>query len=111
MTISLETLLSENTFETYFVQIIIKIKADYNFSEIYNQIRGVKDVVVLRVKENERLDGISSQDSKYSLLEMKFISEGNPVETLKQIRHESLKIPGIRKFYTRNNTMIKIRNY
>jgi len=109
--ISLETLLSESSFNTYFVQIIIKIRADHNFSEIYNHIRGIKDVVVIRVKENERLNGISSSDHKYSLLEMKFISEGNAVETVKQIRHESLKIPGVSKFYVRNNTMLKIRNY
>lgn len=107
----LENIIQERSFNTYFVQVIIKLNKDYNFTEIYNQIRGVKDVVVVKIVDNDRLDSISTKDHKYSLLEMKFLSGGNPIDTIKEIKHESLKIEGLVKFYIRVNTLLKIRNY
>jgi hypothetical protein len=109
--ISLEKLLSETTFETYFSQIIIKMKNDFNFTEIYNQIRGIEDVVVVKIVDNDKLDAASDKIYNYSLLEIKYISEGNAVKTIKKIKHEALKIPGLVQFHVRTQTIIKIRNY
>jgi len=109
--ISLETLLTEASFDTHFVQIVIKMRKDFNFTEIYNQVRAIRDVVVVNVVDNEKLDAASIGDNKYSLLEMKFISEGSPIDTIKMIKHEALKIPGLIKFLVRTKTMLKIRNY
>lgn len=111
MTVTLQTLLSEATFETYFVQVVIKIRSDINFTEIYNQIRGIKNVVVVRVIENEKLDAVSVGDYHYSLLGVKFISETTEIEDIKVIKHEALKLPGLVKFYVRTQTLNKIRNY
>jgi hypothetical protein len=107
----LETLLSEATFETFFVQVIIKMKNDFNFTEIYNQIRGIRDVIVVKVIDNEKLQAASNDLYNYSLLEMKYISDGNAVETVKNIKSEALKIPGLVKFEVRTKTILKIRNY
>ena len=107
----LETLLSEATFETFFVQIIIKMKNDFNFTEIYNQIRGIRDVIVVKVIDNEQLNAASNDLYNYSLLEMKYISEGNAIESIKNIKSEALKIPGLVKFEVRTKTILKIRNY
>ena len=109
--ISLQTLLSEATFETYFVQVIVKIKNDFNFTEIYNQVRGIRDVIVVNIVDTEKLDNMSDDNFKYTLLEIKYISEGNSINTAKQIKHEALKIPGLIKFLVRTKTMLKIRNY
>jgi hypothetical protein len=109
--ISLQTLLSEATFETYFVQIVIKMKTDFNFTEIYNQVRGIKDVIVVKVIDTDQLDAASNDNYKYTLLEIKYISQGNAVNTAKMIKHEALKIPGLVKFYIRTKTLLKIRNY
>jgi hypothetical protein len=109
--ISLQTLLSEATFETYFVQIVIKMKSDFNFTEIYNQVRGIKDVIVVKVIDTDQLDAASNENYKYALLEIKYISEGNAINTTKMIKHEALKIPGLVKFYVRTKTLLKIRNY
>ncbi len=107
----LETLLSEASFETYFTQVIIKMKNDFNFTEIYNQIRGIKDVIVVKVIDNEKLQLASNDLYNYSLLEIKYISEGNAIETAKSIKSEALKIPGLVKFEVRTKTILKIRNY
>ena len=107
----LETLLSEASFETYFTQVIIKMKNDFNFTEIYNQVRGIKDVIVVKVIDNEKLQLASNDLYNYSLLEIKYISEGNALETIKSIKTEALKIPGLVKFEVRSRTIQKIRNY
>ena len=109
--VSLQTLLNEASFETYFVQIVIKMKADFNFTEIYNQVRGIKDVVVVKVVDTDKLDAASTKDFKYTLLEIKFMSGGNSINTIKMIKHEALKIPGLVQFLVRTKTMLKIRNY
>lgn len=110
--ISIQTLLNEAFFETYFVQVIIKMKSDTNFTEIYNQIRGIKDVVVVKVIDTDRLDSISTDDYKYTLLEMKYmVSDRNPINTIKRIKTEALRIPGLLQFKVRTKTLLKIRNY
>ena len=109
--ISLQTILSEATFETYFVQILIKMRNDFNFTEIYNQVRGIKDVIVVKVVDNEKLQAASDENYNYSLLEIKFLSEGSAIDTIKMIKHEALKLPGLLKFHVRTNTMLKIINY
>ena len=109
--ISLQTILNEATFETSFVQVVIKMRTDFNFTEIYNQIRGIRDVVVVKVIDTEKLDAASTDDYKYTLLEIKFLSKGNALDTAKMIKHEALKIPGLVKFYVRTKTLLKIRNY
>jgi hypothetical protein len=109
--ISLQTILSEATFETVFTQVVIKMKTETNFTEIYNQIRGIKDVVVVKVIDTEQLDAASNENYKYTLLEIKYISEGTPMDTIKRIKSEALKIPGLVQFYVRTKTLKKIRNY
>ena len=108
---SLQTLLSEASFETYFVQVVVKMKDEAIFTEIYNQIRAIKDVIVIKVIDDERLNTASVGPYNYSLLEIKFISERTAIDTIKMIKHEALKIPGLVKFHVRTNTMLKIRNY
>jgi len=45
------------------------------------------------------------------LLEIKFINEGTPEETIKMIKDNSLKILGLVKFFPRAKSLLKIRNY
>lgn len=109
--VSLKTILSEGSFETFFVQVVIKMKTESNFTEIYNQIRAIRDVVVVKVIDTEKLDAVSNESYKYTLLEMKYISEGNAINTIKAIKSEALKISGLVQFHVRTKTLQKIRNY
>lgn len=109
--IFLETLLSEATFDTFFSQVVIRMRNDFNFTEIYNQVRGIKDVIVVKIVDNEKLDAASTDNYKYSLLEMKYLAQGNALNTIKDIKSEALKIPGLLKFQVRAQTILKIRNY
>lgn len=87
------------------------MKTEANFTEIYNQIRGIRDVVVVKVIDTDKLDAASNETFKYTLLEIKYISEGNAINTVKAIKTEALKIPGLVQFYVRTKTLQKIRNY
>ena len=87
------------------------MKTEANFTEIYNQIRGIKDVVVVKVIDTDQLDAASNDNYKYTLLEIKYIAAGDVMGTIKSIKSEALKIPGLVQFYVRTKTLKKIRNY
>lgn len=99
-------------FETYFMQVIIKVeKAKANQTEIYNQVRAIKDVVVIKIVTNDKLESLSDANYDYALLEIKFINEGTPEETIKMIKQNALGINGLVKFFPREKSLVKIRNY
>jgi len=98
--------------ETYFVSAIIKMERKTgNATEIYNQVRAVKNIVVIKVINNDKLESLSDDNYDYALLEIKFINEGTPQETIQIIKDSALKIPGLVKFFPREKSLLKIRNY
>lgn len=105
-------ILSEISFETYFMQAIIKVeKAKANQTEIYNQVRAIKDIVVIKIVTNDKLESLSDTNYGYALLEIKFINEGTPEETIQMIKTAALGINGLVKFFPREKSLVKIRNY
>jgi hypothetical protein len=98
--------------ETYFVSAIIKMeRKQSNSTEIYNQVRAIKNIVVIKVISNDKLESLSDDNYDYALLEIKFINEGTPQETIQMIKQSALKIPGLVKFFPRAKSLVKIRNY
>ena len=105
-------LINEATFETYFIQAIIKMERKKgNATEAYNQVRGIKDVIVVKVINNEKLESLSDANYDYALLEIKFINEGTPEETIQSIKQAALQINGLVKFFPREKSLVKLRNY
>jgi cell division protein FtsX len=105
-------LIKEAAFETYFMQAIIKIeKKKSNNTEVYNQVRGIQDVIVVKVINNEQVEALSDNNYDYALLEIKFINEGTPEQTISMIKEKALKILGLVKFFPRAKSLVKIRNY
>ena len=99
-------------FETYFMKVIINVeKSKANQTEIYNQVRAIKDVVVIKIVTNDKLESLSDANYDYALLEIKFINEGTPEETIKMIKDAALSINGLVKFFPREKSLVKIRNY
>ena len=98
--------------ETYFVSAIIKMERKTgNATEIYNQVRAIKDIIVIKIVINDKLEALSDINYDYALLEIKFINEGTPQETIQMIKQNALKIPGLVKFFPREKSLLKIRNY
>jgi hypothetical protein len=105
-------LINEITFETYFMQVIIKMERKTgNATEAYNQVRGIKGIIVVKVINNDKLESLSDANYDYALLEIKFINDGTPQETIQIIKQAALKINGLVKFFPREKSLVKIRNY
>jgi len=98
--------------DLFFSELKSKVeKAKANQTEIYNQVRAIKDVVVIKIVTNDKLESLSDANYDYALLEIKFINEGTPEETINMIKQSALKIAGLVKFFPRAKSLVKIRNY
>ena len=53
--------------------VLIKTAADQNKVEIYNEIRGLEDVVVVTIEQSDFLNNKATDRYEYSLLKMKYI--------------------------------------
>ena len=81
---------------------------------IYNEIRGLKDVVVVTVEKSDYLDSQATVDAEFSLLKIKYIVRSTPEEDIKKIATDakiSSKIPGLLQFIPRLQTIRKVGEY
>ena len=94
--------------------ILIKTEAEQNKVEIYNEIRGLKDVVVVTIDQSDFLDNKATNRYEYSLLKMKYIGRGDAKASIKQIGIDAVtknRVPGLLQFIPRYNTIIKVGSY
>ena len=94
--------------------VLIKTAADQNKVEIYNEIRGLQNVVVVTIEQSDFLDNKATDKYEYSLLKMKYIGRGDAKTSIKQIGIDAVtknRIPGLLQFIPRYNTIIKVGSY
>ena len=98
----------------YRIDVLIKTDASVNQVYIYNEIRGLKDVVVVTVQQNAFLQNQSTDKHHYSLLKIKFLTDNTPKETINRIKTDALqthRIDGLLQFIPRYQTIEKIGQY
>jgi len=98
----------------YKIEILIKSSTDENQVFIYNEIRGLKDVVVVTVEQNDFLKTKSNDKFQFALLKTKFLATSDPKEGINAIKTDALitnKIPGLIQFIPRYNTIEKVGEY
>lgn len=98
----------------YKVEVLAKTSADQNQVYIYNQIRGLKSIVVLTVEQSDFLRAKSNEKYQYELLKIKFLAEKEPTKAINDIKLDALvynKIPGLIQFIPRLATVEKIGQY
>jgi hypothetical protein len=108
--IKLQNLLLESL-SIYEIEVMIKVERQANKVDIYNEIRGIDGVVVVKVEQNNYLNTLITDQTEYSLLHMKFIVRKEPKDELAEIKRRALvtqKIPGLLKFIPRYKTLEKI---
>jgi hypothetical protein len=96
------------------IEILIKTSNDENQVYIYNEIRGIKDVVVVTVEQNDFLKSKGNKKHQYSLLKMKYLATQEPKTAIEGIKTDALtttKIPGLLQFIPRFNTIEKVGEY
>lgn len=107
--IKLEKLLLESL-SIYEIEVLIKVERESNKVDIYNEIRAIEGVVVVKVEQNTYLNTLTSQISEYSLLHMKYLVYTDPIEDIKEIKTRAMstnKIPGLLNFVPRIKTLKK----
>jgi hypothetical protein len=98
----------------YKIEVLIKTSADENQVFVYNEIRGIKDVVVVTVEQNDFLKTKSNEKHQYALLKMKYLALKEPKAAINEIKTNALmttKIPGLLQFIPRFNTIEKVGEY
>jgi hypothetical protein len=110
----LKDILLETLFDIYSIDVLIKTDINENKVGIYNHIRALKGVVVVKVEQNTYLDSQSSDKFEYSLLHVKYTTPTTPEEEIKKIRTDALithKIDGLIQFIPRFKTIKKVGEY
>jgi hypothetical protein len=108
--IKLQNLILESL-SIYEVEVMIKVERDANKVDIYNEIRAIKDVVVVKVEQNNYLNTLITDKTEYSLLHMKVLVHTDPIQVIKEIKSNAMvnsKIAGLLKFIPRLKTLKKI---
>jgi hypothetical protein len=96
------------------IEVLIKTSADENQVFIYNEIRGIKDVVVVTVEQNDFLKQKGNDKHQYALLKIKYLASQEPKAAINSIRTDALvtnKVPGLIQFIPRFNTIEKVGEY
>ena len=98
----------------YKIEVLIKTSSDENQVFVYNEIRGLKDVVVVTVEQNDFLKSKSNDKHQYALLKMKYLASETPKDAINRIKSDALsnnKVPGLLQFIPRFNTLEKVGQY
>ena len=112
--IQLTNILTESGLNIYKIEVLIKTSKTENKVHIYNQIRGLENVVVVTVEQNEFLQSKSTDTHEYALLHIKYLVSDTPQNDIELIKKDAMvttNIPGILQFIPRLNTIEKIGEY
>ena len=98
----------------YKIEVLIKTSTDENQVYVYNEIRGLKDIVVVTVEQNDFLKTKSNEKYQFALLKMKYLASEEPKAAINTIKTDALvttRIPGLIQFIPRYNTIEKVGEY
>lgn len=83
----------KKTFHTYSCYYIIKFVKKVNRTEAVERIRGIKTVTIVDLRGDSKLDKINKRivDYEYSSVEVKFVTNANPVKQVEYIKKAMVK--------------------
>lgn len=98
----------------YKIEALIKSSTTQNQVFVYNEIRGLKDIVVVTVDQSDFLKSKSTDNFQFALLKIKYLATEDPKTAINNIKLDALttsKIPGLIQFIPRYNTIEKVGQY
>ena len=98
----------------YRIQALIKTDINENQVYVYNEIRAIKNVVVVTIEQNDFLKNKSDDKYNYSLLKIKYLASEAPKDAIDTIKKDALitnKIGGLVQFIPRYQTIEKVGQY
>ena len=112
--IKLKNILNE-VLNTYIVQAYLLTNAEYNITDVLDQIRALRKVTIVRnITPPEYLQ---KKEVEYTLVTIKFISRGNAKQDLIKMKQDiltydrsmnDLRIPGVKSFKFKEGTLRRI---
>ena len=112
--IKLKNILNE-VLNTYIVQAYLLTNAEYNITDVLDQIRALRKVTIVRnITPPEYLQ---KKEVEYTLVTIKFISRGDPKQDLEKMKQDiltsdrsmnDLRVPGVKSFKYKAETLKRI---
>lgn len=110
----IKTILLESI-DLYTAFILITVDKDVDRMDIFNSLRAVPNIVIVKPKDSDILNAKETDNTGYSYVNLKFIALGSPIQTLKKIRHIALsgdtnvnKVAGLKGFKINFNKIKKV---
>ena len=95
--------------------VLISVDKNYDRMDIFNSLRAVPNIVIIKPKDSDVLNARETEDTGYSFINLKFIAIGDPVGVLHKIKHMALngsnttkKVEGLKTFNIQSNKISKI---
>ena len=112
--IKLKNILNEMLNE-FSVQAYMLTDTDFNITDVLEQIRGVRKVTIIR--NITPPEYVQKKNVEYTLINIKFITRGNPKEDMEKIKQDvltsdrsktDLRVPGVRSFKYKEGTLKRL---
>ena len=112
--IKLKNILNEMLNE-FSVQAYMLTDTDFNITDVLEQIRGVRKVTIIR--NITPPEYVQKKNFEYTLINIKFITRGNPKEDMEQIKQDiltsdrsktDLRVPGVKLFKFKEQTLSRL---
>ena len=112
--IKLKNILNEMLNE-FSVQAYMLTDTDFNITDVLEQIRGVRKVTIIR--NITPPEYVQKKNVEYTLINIKFITRGNPKEDMEQIKQDiltsdrsktDLRVPGVKSFKYKPETLKRL---
>lgn len=101
--------------DLYTAFILITVDKDVDRMDIFNALRAVPNVVIVKPKDSDFLNSKETDTTGYSYINLKFIAFGSPVDMLKKIRHIAIhggktikKVNGLKGFKINLDKITKV---
>ena len=112
--IKLKNILNE-VLNEFSVQAYMLTDTDFNITDVLEQIRGVRKVTIIR--NITPPEYVQKKNVEYTLINIKFITRGNPKEDMEQIKQDiltsdrsktDLRVPGVKLFKFKEQTLSRL---
>ena len=112
--IKLKNILNE-VLNEFSVQAYMLTDTDFNITDVLEQIRGVRKVTIIR--NITPPEYVQKKNVEYTLINIKFITRGNPKEDMEQIKRDiltsdrsktDLRVPGVKLFKFKEQTLRRL---
>ena len=112
--IKLKNILNE-VLNEFSVQAYMLTDTDFNITDVLEQIRGVRKVTIIR--NITPPEYVQKKNVEYTLINIKFITRGNPKEDMEQIKQDiltsdrsktDLRVPGVKLFKFKEQTLRRL---